>query len=202
MILYLHGFLSSGESAKAQWFDHKTQSCLSVPFSRPTWPQGTPDQSAAFFESLFASAQANRTPIQGVMGSSLGGFWARWLGARYGLSSVWINPALALESVFAPYFGDYTHPHTGEAIGVDQDYLQALKGYEVSAEAIGPSLILLDGDDEIIDSNQTRLAYQGIPQAEVAWFDGGDHAFQHCDQAWSKVAAFWLENGVGLSVEC
>ncbi|KUJ72070.1 YqiA/YcfP family alpha/beta fold hydrolase [Thiomicrospira sp. WB1] len=190
MILYLHGFLSSGESAKGRWFDARVTRCLSEAFARPTWPQSAPEKSARYLCRVLESAQASSEPIRAIMGSSLGGYWARWLGARYGLPSIWINPALALDAVFEPYYGEYIHPHTGETIRINTDYLRSLKQYEVSPSEVAPSLILLDGGDEVIDSAQTRVVYEPFEQVSIAWFDGGSHAFEHCEQAWPAVRAF------------
>ena len=90
-LLYLHGFRSSPLSAKAQrlaaWVQQHqpgvTWWCPQLPAS----PQAAAD---LITEGLRDWPHANMA----VVGSSLGGFYATWVGARWGCKTVLLNPAV------------------------------------------------------------------------------------------------------------
>jgi uncharacterized protein len=90
-LIYIHGFLSSPLSHKAQ----QTQSWLAA--NRPEiayhCPQLTPysEQTRIELEQLVESLLPQ--PVY-LMGSSLGGFWATWLAEKYNLRALLINPSV------------------------------------------------------------------------------------------------------------
>ncbi len=89
-LLYLHGFRSSPQSAKAR------QMAARVAADHPgvTWwcPQlpPSPAEAAALIERGTADWPAER---MAVVGSSLGGFYATWMAERTGCKAVLLNPA-------------------------------------------------------------------------------------------------------------
>src|SRR5690625_6851590 len=90
-LIYLHGFLSSPVSYKAQqvkqWLaDERPDIRYLCPHLTP-YPERTCEQLQNLVEGL-----GNERIF--LMGSSLGGFWATWLAEQYDLRAVLINPSV------------------------------------------------------------------------------------------------------------
>ncbi len=101
-LIYIHGFNSSPASLKAQqtqkWLDSQS---LSIPFECPAL-SSEPDKA---IEQLQVMIEQYREPI-GLIGSSMGGYYATWLGEKYGLKSVLINPAVRPYEFMREYLGE------------------------------------------------------------------------------------------------
>ena len=88
-LLYIHGFLSSPQSFKAQqtrlWLAKNHPEIDFYCPQLPPYPAGAQFILESLVESLFPQ------PVY-LMGSSLGGFWATWLAEKYNLRAILINP--------------------------------------------------------------------------------------------------------------
>jgi predicted esterase YcpF (UPF0227 family) len=119
-----------------------------------------------------------------IVGSSLGGYWASQLGTAFGIPFVTINPAINPAETLKKYIGKGV-THFGKPFELKSE---VVAGYERFCEKDGCGLILLDKDDEVIDSVQTYNRYHpdsverekmGIRTYDVKMFDGGNHRFTH-----------------------
>ncbi len=211
--LYLHGFLSSGNSAKGQWF--KTQSKNEcdrfIDWVTPTYPIGSVSSSVntirACLEQQLQNAQAHEQEtgvpcLVLLLGSSMGGFYAQYFAYEYGLPFVMINPALNPKQVFTENIGTHINPATNETVEINDDYIKKVLCFQVNLadeclEKVKPkSLLLLDLDDEVIDV-QYALKHYPVSKKSVknranktVVFTGGDHRFIHMDQAWHEILEF------------
>jgi hypothetical protein len=203
--VYLHGFLSSGNSEKGAWLKrhlsterHATESsasALSCHVLTPTYPQSRPGDSIVFLERFLQryGLIEGSTPWC-LIGSSLGGFYAQYLGLRYQVPYILINPALDPIALLADYAGPQRNPYTEELIHVDAAYGEALKPYYAKPVAQTHALLLVDKGDEVIDFNQAWSLYQNIQGAhQVMAFEGGNHAFAHLNEARADIEGFLLK---------
>lgn len=200
--VYLHGFLSNATSQKARWFKARFEAPLrcqnsvrQIELLAPSYPQATPDESAAFLQDFIQQTrkQADRQRLF-LVGSSLGGFYAQYLGQHYGIPYVLINPALDPAGLLQDYLGVHENPYTQEKISVDEAYRMQLNAYYIAPTPEIKTLLLLDKGDEVIDyrhalalyqTGQEPTQYQQHQQTRV--FAGGDHTFCHLDEAWQAI---------------
>lgn len=171
-LLYLHGFRSSPQSAKAQRMAQWAAEQAGLHFLAPALPP-SPRAAFALVEQLTAA-----WPVQGaaVVGSSLGGFYAAALAAR---RTQWrvglLNPAVDPARDLAAYIGEqrYWH-HPEEAFYFQPEYVQELR-------ALRPDTLphptrwfaLLAKGDELLDWRE-MLARYGL--GRVLLLSASDHA--------------------------
>lgn len=176
---YLHGFLSSGNSSKGQWFKAQVKQQLNDPSSHQLDPKKAAETDAQFVEWLtptYSIADVDNTvadieyalqqaigdcevknQIDGdykllLLGSSMGGFYAQYFAHKYNLPYVMINPALNPEKVFSEHLGVHTNPSTAEQVEITPFYIEQLLKYKISQPNKQlASLLFLDLDDEVID---------------------------------------------------
>ncbi|WP_319379686.1 YqiA/YcfP family alpha/beta fold hydrolase [Thiomicrorhabdus sp.] len=194
--LYLHGFLSSGNSFKAQWIKQSCQAWKDIDimdFRTPNYTLRSPESSVAAIEEALQKLKADYPHSQIVLiGSSLGGFYAQYFAHRHKLPYVMINPALHPQELFPEYLGEHFNPHSGETICINPHYLEALQKYDiVKPDHTLHSLLAVDLEDEVVNITATIKKYQAKPDRHfLAAYPGGNHAFQHLEAFFSELTAF------------
>jgi uncharacterized protein len=177
-LLYLHGFRSSPKSFKAQrmaqWLaDHRPD---------VTWwcPQLPPSPREAM--DLVLADLARWPPERmGVMGSSLGGFYATVVAERAGCRAVLLNPAINPARDLAGHIGELTSFHDPD----DHFYFKA--EYVTQLRVMTPRAItrperyfaVIAKGDEVLDWREMSARYPG---ATMRLLEGGDHALSDFDQ--------------------
>jgi predicted esterase YcpF (UPF0227 family) len=150
MVLYIHGFASSGKATKAK---------LTFKYFHNKYKVLTPSLSVEpyrAFQELEKFVQKYRA--LNIIGSSLGGFYALLLSGKYNLKAVLINPALSPHLQLKEYTGVNTNYSTGEKFYWKKSYLSQLKVlkqkyfYLYKPENI---ILLLSTDDNLIDYRKT-----------------------------------------------
>ena len=109
-----------------------------------------------------------------VIGTSLGGFFAAWLGAEFGCPFVAINPAITPGKTLQAHIG-HGVTHVGKPFELTE---ACVKAYDaLSFRMDGKGTIVLDLGDEILDSQATLDFVKG--RLPVVVFEGGSHRFDH-----------------------
>jgi len=182
MIIYLHGFNSSGASAKGQFLK---QQLGDITVLTPSYHYD-PARAIDMLQHLIEASLALDNNIM-LAGSSLGGYYAQYLAHYYRLKQVLINPALMPLSTLDNYLGENINFYTGERYELKARHLDTLRTLDVPAPCIEPvpTLLLLDKGDEVLDYHAAIERYQAC--ADVRLFEGGDHAFQHLPDALSPI---------------
>ncbi len=108
-------------------------------------------------------------------GSSMGGFYATYLAAKYDSRVVLINPAVRPWLGRDYLLGDQANYHTGEVHRIEQQHLDQLQGFDVDPITEPANLlVLLQTGDEVLDY---RLAEEKYAGCQLVVEPGGDHGF-------------------------
>ena len=172
-ILYLHGFLSSPQSVKAQatlrWFaEHHPQVTLHIP-QIPNYPAHVAPMLSDYLAQHPELLQHGLKAI----GSSMGGFLSTYLVEQYGGKAVLINPAVKPYELLSDYLGQHVNPYSGDRFVLESDDMARLRQMDVAApKDVTAYKVLLQTGDETLDYRQAQQKYQG---ADVTVEQGGDH---------------------------
>lgn len=164
-LLYIHGFASSGHSAKARLL--KT-ACDNV--YTPT-VVAIPRLAVETLEQL---ATALDNPL--LIGSSLGGYYALYLSDRLGLPAVLVNPVTYLDIPLADVVGLNRSYYDGSRFEFTREHLESLQDFRVENPVTSRLLLLVQLGDELIDHHRTLGYLQGA-RADVD--PGGDHGYRN-----------------------
>ena len=169
-LIYLHGFLSSPLSQKAQdtaaWM---AQQGLAAHYLCPSIPM-EPQAAEQMLTDLLA-------PLHGdfcLIGSSLGGFFATWAVERFGGRAVLINPAVRPYALMDQYLGEQKNYQTGEIHYIDPSFADNLCQLERAASEAQRYWLLVQTGDEVLDYQDAVQWYAGSRQTIVP---AGDHSF-------------------------
>jgi uncharacterized protein len=186
-ILYLHGFLSSPQSVKARLLgDYLAAQQTPLHYAVPALPEEPGRALAAASAALAVERDAGRAV--GLVGSSMGGFYATVLAQRHGLRAVLVNPSVLPHRYLHRYLGEMVNPYSGRRFTLDQRHVAEL-------EAMAPGGIdhpdrlwlLAQSGDEVLDYRDAVNFYAGCRQTVEA---GGDHMFQGFDRYLPDIIKF------------
>ena len=184
-ILYLHGFNSSPQSAKAQGF--KQWLSVTHPDIELLVPQlpPYPQQTAQLIEKL---VKDNANDKLGLIGSSLGGYLAIWLSQRFHLPAVVVNPAVRPFDLLQDFLGDNENPYTHQKYRLAPHHMDELLALRIPT-ITSPDLIWLlqQTGDEILDYRQA-VSYLGACKQTVE--QGGNHAFVNFERFFPEIIQF------------
>lgn len=185
-LVYIHGFLSSPLSYKAQqtaqWL---AQHHPDVRFLCPQLPP-YPAQTQALLEALVESILPE--PVY-LMGSSLGGFWATWLAEKYDLRAVLINPAVRPQDFMPAYLEvDLKSYHTDDSYRLHVHHIDEIVAVDVKPSRVKNYWLLVQTGDETLDYRYAVQKYAGCKQTIEA---GGDHAFQNFERFFADCMIFF-----------
>jgi predicted esterase YcpF (UPF0227 family) len=198
-IVYAHGFRSSPRSFKAQFIAQWLQA------HRPdiVWfcPQ-LPASPNAAAKMLFNTVHAWPKHSMAVIGSSLGGFYATWLGALMRCRTVLLNPAVHPARDLVSYIGTQTdwhnplelvtfEPHFIEElktlyVGLGRKALGDMSGSEDTAQLQDTHSLLnmVAKGDEVLSWQEMVARY---PLAQLHLIEGSDHGISDFEQHFSVV---------------
>ncbi len=188
-LVYIHGFLSSPLSFKAQqvktWL---AESHPQIRFECPhltAYPGQTQVQLAELIERLLPE------PVY-LMGSSLGGFWATWAAETYDLPAILINPAVNPQALIRRYLEvDLKGYHTDDSYRLNATHVDEIRAADLEVTRLGNYWLLVQTGDETLDYRQAVAKYQGCKQTVEA---GGDHAFQGFERYLEAALAFFAQH--------
>lgn len=194
--VYLHGFLSSPDSKKAQelvqyFKQHNMQGQLLVP-ALSFEPQEAIQQALAAIRSLQTQEGIEQVF---VMGSSLGGFYATYLGQTENLKAVLVNPAVRPFELLDKYLGPNKHYYDGQTYVLEMKHIEQLKALDIPHLNHPDNFLLLQQTgDETLDYRQASAKYLSCP----SWLEaGGNHSFEGFIDRLEMIFTFITHHSVG-----
>jgi predicted esterase YcpF (UPF0227 family) len=175
-LLYLHGFRSSPQSAKARHM----ATWMKAHSPRTTWwcPQLPPSPRDAL--ELLTRGVANwPRDRMAIVGSSLGGFYATVLAERLGCKAALLNPAVDPARDLARHIGETTAWHSDERFFFLPEYVDQLRDM-TPADLAHPAryFALIATGDEVLDWREMSARYRG---SHLRIVEGSDHALTDFD---------------------
>ena len=175
-LLYLHGFRSSPQSAKAR------RMAAWVQAERPDivwWCPQLPPSPAQAMREVEAGIAAWPRECMAVIGSSLGGFYATAVAERHGCAAVLLNPAVDPARDLAKHIGETTAWHSDERFFFAPEFVDELRALTPAA-ITDPAryFAVIAKGDEVLDWREMAARYAGC---HVKLLDGGDHALTDFD---------------------
>lgn len=192
-LLYLHGFRSSPLSAKAQAVDARVaRDHPAVHWWSPQLPP-SPREAMALVTEGVADWPRDR---MAVVGSSLGGFYARWLSLQTGCRAALLNPAPFPARDLAAHIGEQTTwQNPAERFFFEPRFVDELRALQVDIERLAPQqpgapdrlFALLAKGDEVLDWREMQDFAAG---GTIRLLDGSDHAISDFDLHIDALFAF------------
>ncbi|MFQ3323088.1 MAG: putative esterase YcpF (UPF0227 family) [Pseudomonadales bacterium] len=184
LLVYLHGFMSSPNSVKAKETEfYIAKRAIVVEYLVPTLS----DHPKQAYQQLSELIQANPSRTIGLIGSSMGGFFASALAARFTCRAVLINPAVAPQNLMQKYIGEQINPYTNNHFTLTVNDMEFLQDLEVECPQPDKIMLLVQTGDETLDYKDAVAKYVGSPQVVE---EGGDHRFQDFDKHLPSIMKF------------
>lgn len=179
MLIYIHGFGSSGEGHKAKQFREyfKKEGFIAPSLSY------IPDLAIKTLEELIESYGGNVT----LVGSSLGGFYALYLCQKYRVKIVLINPSVYPFVTLRKVLGDAPSYYDTSTFTWMESHIEMLKKYETKSVDEAKVMLLVQKGDETLDYQQ---ALNRLQNSKHLIEDGGSHSFDDIERHFGTIKEF------------
>jgi predicted esterase YcpF (UPF0227 family) len=186
-ILYLHGFLSAPQSKKAQQtIAYCDQKGMADRIHVPALMQG-PDATIRELSELIQSLPGDRL---GLIGSSLGGYYATFLAESFNLPAVLINPAVGPLEFWESHLGEHKNYYSDHVHEVTPRYIEELRALERTPLQYPENfMVMVQTGDETLDY---RKAVSKFSDSRLVIRENGDHSYQGYDRELPDIEAFLL----------
>lgn len=185
MIVYIHGFASSGEGVKAklfrEYFKEKGEKFIAPSLSY------IPELAIQTLQEIIEACDEEVS----LIGSSLGGYFALYLANKYSLNAVLINPSIYPYDTLKKVAKYPTNFYDGVTFEWNETHITSLKKFEVANPNAANILLLLQKGDKTLDYNQ---ALGKLPNAETILEDGGTHSFENIQRHFQTIESFLAKN--------
>jgi predicted esterase YcpF (UPF0227 family) len=183
IVIYIHGFASSGRSEKAQILKKKLSDDFAV--LTPSLPY-IPELAIESLEELIKMFKFELNREVYLVGSSLGGFYATYLSKIFNIKAVLINPVVDVSdseklNKMARKTTDYFNCE------VSQKDLTKLKNYATTSVNQSNFLLLLQSGDDVLFYKEAMLFFS---KSKINLEDGGSHRYEGFERKISLISKF------------
>ena len=186
MIIYIHGFASSGQGGKAKQFREYYQE-NGESFIAPTLSY-VPELAIDTLQQLIENSDDKVS----LIGSSLGGYYATYLANMYNLNAVLINPSIVPYQTLQKTLGFMQNYYDQSSFEWRESHLEMLKKYEVKKLNHKNFMLLLQTGDETLDYKQAVAKFS---EATLIIEEGGSHGFEGIERHFERVNDFCNADG-------
>ena len=179
MILYIHGFSSSGEGYKAKQFREYFKE---YGFIAPSLSY-IPELAIKTLEELIESYHGDVK----LIGSSLGGYYSLYLSKKYNLRAVLINPSIYPYITLKKVLGNASSYYDASSFTWMESHIEMLKKYEVVDVDVKNIMLLLQKGDTTLDFMQ---AVNKLPNSHQIVEEGGSHSFDCVERHFRLIRDF------------
>ncbi len=192
MLLYIHGFLSSSQSSKAQqlkqWLTERGRADEWLCPDLSAHPVEAMETLSEIVENVIEKSTKDGSQPLKLIGSSLGGFYATCLSEKYNLKAVLINPSTNPAETLASRIGTHKSWHSDDMVEFTHEDVQALKAMRPQAIHNPDNfLLMVEKNDETLDY---KLAIERYQDCNQLIFNHGDHSFTRFGQVLELVDGF------------
>lgn len=184
MIIYIHGFGSSGEATKAKAF-RKFFEEKQIRYIAPSLPN-IPDLALKTLSELIESYQENEKVY--LIGASLGGYYSMYLSDKYDVPTVLINPAMYPFETLKRALGKGINYYDNSTYEWNESHLDMLINYEIEDPQMEKFLVLLQKGDELLDYEE---AVEKLSEAQIVVEEGGTHSYEKIERHFETIETFF-----------
>ena len=183
MLLFVHGFGSSGRGDKARLLKNWCQA-QGISFMAPSLPN-IPELAIETLQEIIETMQKHESI--GLVGSQLGGFYATWLANHYDLPYVLVNPSVEPYITLERAIGQGVNFHDSSSYEWNEQHTASLLPFKVEQPATKRCLLLVQTGDELLDYRQAVGYYSAAKQIVE---EGGNHGFAGFDKHLKTITDF------------
>jgi len=181
VLLYIHGFGSSGKSGKAEIFRNFFANQIIAPSLSPI-----PELAIDTLEQIADSVcQCGRRIV--FAGSSLGGYYATYLAHKYESRAVLINPAVKPYLTLASRIGLNHSYYDFSDYEFTQTHINHLRHYDVAEPQTDRYMLLLQTGDTVLDYREAAEKFGG---AKIDIEEGGSHGYEGVERKMESIKDF------------
>lgn len=182
MIIYIHGFGSSGQSAKVKILKEKFED---ESFIAPSLSY-VPELAIETLKELISAFSKHEKVY--LIGSSLGGYYSIYLADYFNIPAVLINPSVNPRKTLKKVLGHPNNFYDGASYEWNENHLKMLEKYEI--KTIKPKLYLLltQKGDETLDY---REAVNKLAGCKSFIENGGSHSFDDIQRHTQNIREFF-----------
>ena len=183
MILYIHGFGSSGKGNKANILREELNQ---YNFFTPSLSY-IPDLAIDTLEQLIEYSLCKNEPVH-LMGSSLGGYYSIYLAHKYNLKAILINPSIKPYETLQLALGRAFSYHDQSKFEWNEQHIQKLLPYDITDINPEHFLLLTQTGDELLDY---KVAVEKLKGCQTNIIEGGDHGFVNIENHLQEIKDFF-----------
>lgn len=183
MILYIHGFGSSGCGGKASIFKEEFKEGFIAPSL-----SYVPNLAIDTLSQIIEYTQKKGEEVF-LIGSSLGGYYSLYLSNKYNLKAVLINPSIYPYKLLG-HMGMGKNYYDDSQFLVTNEHIQSLKKFEVDDTTNNEKniMLLLQKADDVCDYKE---ALKKLPNAVLHLEEGGSHSFENIERYFQTIRMFF-----------